>query len=127
MRIDYTSDFPNDALLWGYRKLLELGMVDMDRWVLLSEEEAAGYSQDLKKRYPNRTLYPFAGFTENDDIACFEKGQGRRVVVVHDLASEGWERRQEYEDFWEWLRDAINYMIQFEREEEEFDLTHPGL
>lgn len=123
MNIDYTSNFPNDALLWGYRKLLELGMKDMDRWFLLPEEKAFAYGERLKTRYPKRNLFPFASFTENDDIACFEEGRGRTVVVVHDFASEGWERRQEYDDFWEWLRDAINYMIEFEREEEEFALT----
>lgn len=127
MNIDYESNFPNDALLWGYRKLLELGMEDMDRWVVLDEATAKDYGTDLKKRYPKRNLFPFASFTENDDIACFEEGQGKRVVVVHDFASEGWERRQEYTDFWEWLRAAVDYMIEFEREEEEFALTHPEL
>lgn len=125
MNIDYMSNFPNNALLWGYRKLWELGMVDLDRWTLFSEEKAASYGKSLKKRYPKRNLFPFASFTENDDIACFEEGKGKRVVIVHDFASEGWESRQEYEDFWEWLRDAVRYMIEFEREEEEYALTHP--
>lgn len=125
MKLDNTVQFPNDALLWGYRRLIELGMTDISRWRLFEEEGAERYSQSLRKRYPKRHLFAFAYAVGNDDIACFEEGKGKRVVVVHDFASEGWESRQEYEDFWEWLRDAVRYMIEFEREEEEYALTHP--
>ncbi len=45
------------------------------------------------------------------DIACFEVGQDGRVFIIHDFASEGYEQRKIYVDFWEWFKDAIQEMI----------------
>ena len=70
----------------------------------------------VTERYPNRKLIPFARRDDNDDIACFEVGKGEKVQIIHDFASEGYEQRNEYNDFWDWLKDAIDEMIEFNRE-----------
>lgn len=70
----------------------------------------------VTERYPNRKLIPFARRDDNDDIACFEVEKGEKVQIIHDFASEGYEQRNEYNDFWDWLKDAIDEMIEFNRE-----------
>lgn len=47
-------------------------------------------------------------------MACWEKSNPNKIVIIHDFASEGWERVMDYNDFWEWFRTAIEEMIEFE-------------
>jgi len=98
----------------SYFKVIELGLVDFDNWVLLSCDSVVFRRQGLENRYPSRNLVPFARRFDNDDIACFEIGHGERVFIVHDFASEGWERRQEFNTFWEWFISAIKELIGIE-------------
>jgi hypothetical protein len=69
---------------------------------------------ELTEGFPDRDLIPFAGRYDNDDIACFEVGHGEKVFIVHDFASAGFERRQEYDDFWSWFLSAIKELIGIE-------------
>jgi hypothetical protein len=46
-------------------------------------------------------------------VACWDTDAGR-LVIVHDFASPGWERRSEFPDFYEWLRQAIEDFIEFD-------------
>jgi hypothetical protein len=36
------------------------------------------------------------------------------VVIVHDFASEGWEARDEFGNFWDWFRSIVEYFIEDE-------------
>ena len=67
----------------------------------------------LRNRYPDRLLVPFAVRQDNDDVACWDIDQGN-VAVVHDFASPGWERRGEFPGFYDWLRQAIEDLIEFD-------------
>jgi len=105
-------------------KVIDLGLIDYDRWCLIPPQQIIDKKKGLKKRYPKRKLIPFAQRCDNDDVACFEIGHGERVFIVHDFASEGWERRQEYDDFWSWFKEAIQELIDFEIEERAFYELH---
>lgn len=95
----------------AYNKIIELNLVDFDTWYLIEEGQATRRYYDLKERYPNRKLIPFARRDDNDDIACFEIGKGGKVELIHDFATEGFEQKNEFEDLWEWLKFAIDEMI----------------
>ena len=82
----------------------------------MEEERGLKRLKGVTERYPNRKLIPFARRDDNDDIACFEVEEGEKVQIIHDFASEGYEQRNEYNDFWDWLKDAIDEMIEFNRE-----------
>ena len=99
----------------AYKKLVELNLIDFDMWYLIESEQATRRYHDLKQRYPNRQLVPFARRDDNDDIACFEIGKGDVVQLIHDFASEGYEQRGEFQDVWEWLEFAIKEMIENNR------------
>lgn len=98
----------------SFCKVIELNLVDYEYWYLMSKDQILVRREGLLKRFPNRKLIPFARRDDNDDIACFEVGFGERVFIVHDFASEGWERRQEYDDFWSWFISAIKELIGIE-------------
>lgn len=69
--------------------------------------------------YPERALVPFARRQDNDDVACWEAGQGEQVFIVHDYASPGWERRGVYPNFYVWLRQAVEDMIEYDQQEDQ--------
>lgn len=95
----------------SYLKVMELKLIDFDHWFLMDFNQLSSRREELIKRYPKRKLIPFAGRYDSDDIACFEIGHGERVFIVHDFASEGYERRQEFDDFWSWFISAIKELI----------------
>lgn len=49
---------------------------------------------------------------ESDDVACWDVDRGI-VVVVHDFASAGYEQRAELQNFYAWLRQAVEDCIAF--------------
>ncbi|EKZ0860998.1 hypothetical protein ABZ088_002236 [Listeria monocytogenes] len=102
----------------AYNKLIELNLVDFDVWYLIESNRATRRYHDLKERYPNRKLIPFARRGDNDDIACFEIGKENRVQLIHDFTTEGFEQRGEFDDLWEWVESAVKTMVEYNREEE---------
>jgi len=54
---------------------------------------------------------PFARRQDCDDIACVVEGQ--QVVIIHDFASQGWEKRKQFVDFTAWFRAAVEDFIEF--------------
>ncbi len=98
----------------SYLKVIELNLIDYEYWYLMSKEQIISRKEGLDKRFPNRKLIPFARRDDNDDIACFEIGFNEKVFIVHDYASEGYERRQEFDDFWSWFISAIKELIGIE-------------
>jgi hypothetical protein len=119
-----TNYFLDSNLLNGFQypfsflKAVELNLLDFDLWLILDSECAKNIMLGMKKRYPNSNYIPFAKIDGNDDVACFEMGKGEVIQIVHDYASEGYERRGKFETFWGWLEHAIHIMIEYNIEEE---------
>jgi len=68
----------------------------------------------LTERYPGTHLLPFAKREDNDDVAYFELESPGKVVIIHDFASDGWERREVLDDLYAWIRRAVEDMIEFD-------------
>ncbi len=99
----------------AFRRIFDLGLVNLEPWWLLSGETLRLRFQGLRARYPMRCLIPFARRTDNDDVACWDYSKGNRTVcIIHDFASEGWEQREEFPTFYDWFRQAIEDLIEFD-------------
>lgn len=94
--------------------ILELGITDLQPWYILEENQLRETIQGLSKRYPERQLIPFARRQDNDDIACWDLASGESVFIIHDFASSGWEGRKKFESFYDWLRSAVEDLIEFD-------------
>ena len=98
-----------------YIKLLKLELINFRPWKILSIDEGIDYAEDLKKRYPQRDLLPFAMRTDCDDVACWDSSEnGDKVFIIHDFASIGWEQQGEFKNFDEWFENAIKDMFSFD-------------
>ncbi|WP_461163203.1 hypothetical protein [Arthrobacter sp. R4-81] len=100
-------DYPPEFL-----RLIELDLLTLEPWWVITGENLRTRYVGLKERYPQRRLVPFARREDNDDVACWDLETGQ-VSIVHDFASPGWERREEYADFSTWLHVAIDDMLEF--------------
>lgn len=100
-----------------YIKIIELNLLDFDFWYIMNEKQALTRLDGLRERYPERYLVPFARRDDSDDVACFDLKEPNKVQIIHDFASSGYEQRRTYADLWEWLQDAIQEMIERNREE----------
>lgn len=58
------------------------------------------------KSHLGRDLIPFAVRQDREDWACFEKGKGEAVMIIHDNTEPGWEDQENYPTFADWLREA---------------------
>lgn len=114
----YSIDFDFFKYPDSLGEIIELGLVDYNRWRIMNEKEIKDRYYALRDRYPGRALFPYAKREDNDDIACFENG---KVQVIHDYASPGWEQVQEFDDFWSWFNYVIGVMIEFYKFEEEIE------
>jgi hypothetical protein len=81
---------------------------DLKPWFLLEGAMLRDRYTGLQKRYPQGVLVPFARRQDNDDVAAWDGEQGWRVVIVHDFASPGWEKRVSLATFSKWLELAAN-------------------
>lgn len=99
------------------KRLVERGVVYLEPWYLLEQGQARERFSGLKERFPGKDLVPFARREDNDDVACLAPSCRGKVVVIHDFSSDGWERRVELE-FYDWLRAAVEAMIEFDELEE---------
>ncbi|WP_198319346.1 hypothetical protein [Actinopolyspora erythraea] len=95
-------------------RVVELGLTDLEPWLVLEGEGLMERYAGLRKRYPGRNVIPFARRIDNDDIACWDLDRDARVVIVHDFASPGWERQGEFESFYDWLRRAVEDLIEYD-------------
>lgn len=98
----------------SFMKVVRLNLLNLDPWLVMNSDQVTSRMDGLRERYPSRVLVPFARRLDNDDLACFEPIKGGGVQVIHDFASSGYEQRKEYVDFWDWFRDAMNDMIEFD-------------
>ena len=85
------------------KDLVSEGRVDFGVWYLMNDDETVRRFRGLQKRYPERTLYPFARRGDNDDIACFEDVDSTLVHIIHDFADIGWEQREVFPTIDAWL------------------------
>ena len=110
---------PSTAPAWfrypgQFLRVVAQNLVDLTPWYLMDHDQVLTRMEGLRLRYPGRDLVPFARRDDNDDVACWEKGRGETVVVIHDFASRGHEEHRAFPDFWSWFRGAIEEMIEFE-------------
>ena len=94
-------------------RVAETGLTDLRPWKLLDAPYVLSRMNGLKERYPDRDLVPFALRIDCDDVACWERDSSRKVVIIHDFASPGWEQQAVFESFWDWFRSAIEDFIAF--------------
>lgn|GEM_PF-446104 len=108
---DLPEGFSYPAVL---SRLIEQNLVDFTPWIILSGENLKIRYDGLKARYPERTLIPFARREDNDDVACWEAGEGETVFIVHDFASPGWEQHGTFDCFTGWLHNALDATLAFD-------------
>lgn len=97
----------------GLQGIVQQGLANLTPWQLMDRETAKQRLQELRGRYKAKYV-PFARRQDNDDIACIDPARPGHVILVHDFASEGSERRRDFDSFWDWFRAAIEDMILFE-------------
>ena len=99
-----------------FKRVVRLELVDLEPWYIMNGARVEALMQGLKTRYPTRDLVPFARRGDNDDVACWERGKGEAVVLIHNYASPGHEDRGVFPTFWDWFRSAVEEMIEFDDE-----------
>lgn len=97
-----------------FEHIVQLGLLDIEPWYILQDKPLRETQLGLAKRYPERHLVPFARRQDNDDIACWQAPESGEVFVIHDFASSGWEQRAKFATFYDWLRQAIEDLIEFD-------------
>jgi hypothetical protein len=98
----------------AYLRLVNQGLVQLTPWHILEGGSALERFKGLAARYPARVLFPFAYRQDNDDVACWEKGAGEKVLIVHDFASPGFEDEGTFGDVWSWFRAAVEETISWD-------------
>lgn len=100
----------------SFKRIVRLELVDLEPWYIMNGARVEERMESLKTRYPTRDLIPFARRDDNDDLACWERGKGEMVVVIHDYSRPGEEEIRAFATFWDWFRSAIDEMIEFDDE-----------
>jgi len=98
----------------SFLKVIRLDLTNLEPWYIMTRTEAQMRIKGMQIRYPQSGLIPFARRGDNDDVACFQMDKGEEIQIIHDFASVGYEQRKTYATFWDWYRDAMEEMIQFE-------------
>jgi hypothetical protein len=90
------------------------GLTDLEPWHIFGGRPLRDAMAGLSQRYPTRMLIPFARRQDKDDIACWQVGSNEDVFIIHDFASPGWEERDRFPSFYDWLRRAVEDLIEFD-------------
>jgi hypothetical protein len=96
-----------------FLRLIDQNLLDFDPWIILQGERLRTRFHGIRERFPNRDLVPFARREDNDDVACWENGRPG-VIIIHDFSTSGHEEHEHFKDFWDWFRNAIEVMIEYE-------------
>jgi hypothetical protein len=91
----------------SFCRIVEQSLIHITPWHVMEAQRAAVHSRGLAERYPTRELFPFAYRQGDDDVACWAKGMGEKVFIIHDFASPGWEARETFDDVWSWFVAAV--------------------
>jgi hypothetical protein len=94
-------------------RVVELGLTNLEPWWILTGDLLRDRYSGLVLRYPARSLVPFARRQDNDDVACWDAREGK-LLIIHDFASPGGEVRHEFPNFYAWLRQAVEDLIEFD-------------
>lgn len=94
--------------------VLSLGIENICPWHFIDGEELKHVFVDMCARYPSKGYIPFAKRQDNDDTACWVSGEPAIVVIVHDYCTNGHERREEFKSFYDWFKQAIDDLIEFD-------------
>lgn len=97
-----------------FLRIIEQGLLDFDPWIILQNAQLRTRFSGIKERYPERKLIPFARREDNDDVACWDQCKPGFVVIIHDFSSPGYENKEEFVCFWDWLRSAVEATIAYE-------------
>jgi len=95
----------------SFCRIVEQSLTDITPWHIFDSLKAQVRFQRISERYPSREMFPFAYRQDNDDLACWIRGKGEKVFIIHDFASVGWEGEGEFEDVWTWFRSAVEESI----------------
>ena len=98
----------------SFRRLVEQSLINITPWHIMRRERAVALFSQLQQRYPSRILFPFAYRQDNDDVVCWEKGNGEVVLIIHDHSSPGYENEGSHVDVWSWFRAAIDETIDWD-------------
>jgi hypothetical protein len=117
MSADYLLETADLGLPFTYpadfRRIVDQGLINLSPWHIMPQALAKKRLEGVRQRY--RIMYvPFARRQDNDDVACFDPARPQRIFVIHDFAPEGSQERQAFPSFWDWFRNAIDEMINFE-------------
>ena len=63
-----------------FLRTVETGLAHLRPWRILEGQYSVSRRAGLKERFPTRDLV---------DVACWERGDLDRVVVIHDFADSG--------------------------------------
>ena len=77
-------------------------------WYLFDLENYKIRLNGMKKRYPARTLVPFARHDYSDDVACWDVDRPGKVLIIHDYSSSGYENKYEFDSFEDWYKYILN-------------------
>lgn len=102
------------------QKVIGLELINLKPWEILNDERIVFKNNGIKERYGYKDFIAFAIRLDNDDVACWDVNN-KKVTIIHDYASPGWERRKTFKTFWDWFRQAVEDMIEFAREDIEYE------
>jgi hypothetical protein len=77
------------------------------------------WDKNIKKQYPYKNVIPFAKNENTDDVFCFDGNDtsgNPKVLTVHTFTTPGWEDRESFESFDEWLEMAQEFSKEFKGE-----------
>ncbi|MBI3757351.1 MAG: hypothetical protein HY267_05180 [Deltaproteobacteria bacterium] len=98
----------------SFCRIVEQQLIHLIPWHIMEGERALRQFRGLAERYPSRELFPFAYRQDNDDVACWAKGMGDKVFIIHDFASPGFENEGAFDDVWSWFRAAVDETISWD-------------
>lgn len=85
--------------------LVRSGRMPLVPWHFVHAETVASQHRRFQSHL-GRDLVPFAFRQDREDLACFEKGRGHEVFIIHDNCNAGYEDEGHFASFSDWLRDV---------------------
>jgi len=95
-------------------RFFKRGLTDLDPWLVLSGDYLRRRYAGLRDRHPSRRLIPFAMRQDREDIACWDADVPRAVFQFEDFQRPPSSPKPRYENFYAWLRQAIEDLIEFD-------------
>jgi len=64
----------------AFKRVVRRKLVELEPWFIINGARVVERREGLKTRYPMRDLVLFARRSDNDDVACWERGRGEAVI-----------------------------------------------